>query len=169
MLVEGIILIQDQLKILKFMSEVTGKMDMTEFASNVEMTPQEVLEKIHELTESGLLQKIGRGYAITEKGKALLKASASVPENMQFRFYDGIDNPTDVSANSGLDFYEKIKTVNDSSIEFHLNRGDFENWIRSAVDDQALADDVAKMKQSGLNGANLREEIVKTFETRYSI
>jgi hypothetical protein len=88
---------------------------------------------------------------------------------MEFHFYNGIGQPTGLSAASIKNFYELIKKVDASSLEFHLYRGDFENWLRTAVNDARFADELADMKKSELKGENLRKEIAKAAESRYSI
>jgi DNA-binding Lrp family transcriptional regulator len=160
---------ENQMKILKFMSEVTGRTDMNEFARKIGLTPSQILEQIQELAKADFVKKVGSGYGITEKGKATLKAVAPVPANMAFHFYLEVDQPTSMSARTIKEFYQAIKQVPAASLEFHLYRGDFENWIRSTVNDPAFALEFAEMKKSELKGEPLRKEIAKATETRYGI
>lgn len=151
------------------MSEVTGRMDLSQFAKIVGLTPNQTREKVQELVKSGFVKKVSSGYGITEKGKNALKAIAAVAANMQFHFYKGIGQPTGLSAASIKNFYALVKKVDASSLEFHLYRGDFETWFRTAVNEATFADELADMKKSELKGENLRKEIVKAAESRYSI
>ncbi len=160
---------EEQLKTLRFMSEVTGRMDMNQFARIVGLTPSQTMEQVQELVKSGFVKKVGSGYGITEKGKNALKAITAVAAIMEFHFYNGIGQPTGLSAASIKNFYELIKKVDTSSLEFHLYRGDFENWLRTAVNDATFADELADMKKSDLKGEKLRKELAKAAETRYSI
>jgi len=162
-------LIENQLKILKFMSEVTGRMDINEFARKIGLTPNQTMEQVQELVKAGFVKKVGSGYGMTEKGKAALKAVAPVPANMEFHFYLGIGQPAGMSAASIKEFYDAVRKVDAASLEFHLYRGDFENWIRTVVNDATYADELAHMKKSELKGENLRKEIAKAAEARYSI
>ncbi len=160
---------EQRLNVLKAMSEVTGHMDMKHFAQTVGLTPSETIEQVQELVKAGFVKKSGSGYGITEKGKNALKAVTPVPENKEFQFYNGVDQPTGLCAVSVKEFYDSVKKVDAASLEFHFYRGDFENWIRTAIDDRTFADELAQMKKSELKGENLRKEIAKAIEERYSI
>lgn len=160
-------MMEERLKVLKVMNEAASRMDLNEFARMVELNPNQTIERLQELVKAGFVRKIGGGYGITEKGKAVLKAFAQVPEDMEFRFYVGIGQPADFAAKSLKDFYEVIKQVAVDSVEFHLYREDFENWVRSAFKEAAFASELADMKKAQLKGENLRKEIIKAIEARY--
>ena len=74
-----------------------------------------------------------------------------------------------VSAGTVKEFHALVSKLNIVSIEFHLARGDFENWFRTAVGDAALADELAKIKKTELTGEDLRKAIVKALEVKYSL
>jgi predicted transcriptional regulator len=160
---------EEKLKVLKVMSEVTGRVDLNDFAGKVGLTPEQVLHKITELAKTDLVRKVGNGYGITEKGRNALKAYVAVPENMEFHFYTGIAQPTNLSAKTLKEFCEQLKRVDIASIEFHLYREDFENWIRNATADQAYAEELSKIRNEKLNGEKLREKLLRITEARYSL
>jgi len=157
------------MKVLKIMSEITGRMDMNEFAAKAELTTSQTMERVQELAKNGFVKKVGSGYAMTEKGKNALKALAPVTGNMRFNFYVGIGQPANASAGSAKEFREVALKVNLASLEFHLHRGDFENWFRTSIKDTVFADTLANLKKSKLKGEELRESIRKALETRYSL
>jgi Mn-dependent DtxR family transcriptional regulator len=158
---------EERLKVLKVMSEVTGRLDLNEFARMVGLSPNQTIEQMQELLKADFVRKVGGGYGITEKGRAILKAFAPVPAGMEFHFYVAIGHPTSFAAKSLGDFYEIVKQVGLDSLEFHLYRGDFENWIRTALDDSAFAAELENMKSAKLTGETLRREILKVAEARY--
>jgi len=160
-------LIEERLKVLKVMSEIAGRLDLNEFARMVELTPNQTIEHMQKLLKADFVRKVGGGYGITETGRAILKAFTPVPAGMEFHFYMAIGQPTSFTAKSLVDFCEIVKQVAADSLEFHLYRGDFENWIRTALNDTALAEDLASMKEAKLTGENLRAEIIKAAEARY--
>jgi len=160
---------EDQLKVLKVMNEVTSRMDLNAFAQMVGLNPNQTIEHVKELVNAGLVRKIGGGYGITEKGKAILKAITPVSKDMAFHFYTDVGHPTGFSAESLKEFYEIIKRVTVESLEFHLYRGDFENWINAAFKDAALAGKLASLKNSGLKGEELKKEIVAAIAAAYSL
>lgn len=162
-------MIEEKLKVLKIMSEVTGRLDLNEFARMVGLTPNQTLEYMQELLKADFLKKVGGGYGITDTGKAVLKAFAPVPLGMEFHFYLAIGQPTSFAARSFLDFYGVVKQVDAVSLEFHLYRGDFENWMREALNDAVFAEELAKLKKPGLKGERLRKAIVKAVEAKYGL
>jgi hypothetical protein len=167
--VRGILLIEEKMKILKFMSEMTSRVDMNEFAKKMGLTSSQIMQNMQELSKEGLLKKVGGGFAITEKGKTALKVAAPIPGNMRFNFYIAIGQPTGMSAETIREFYDFVLKVDVASLEFHLGRGDFENWFRIAVGDAEFADELAKTKKTSLKGEDLRKAIAKAAEARYSL
>ncbi len=157
----------EQLKVLKAMSEVTKRVDMNAFSQMVGLKPTQTVERMQDLVNLGFIKKLGGGYGITEKGKTILKAIKPVPKYAAFHFYVGFGQPTGFSAESLKDFYEIIKRVPAKSLDFHLYRGDFENWIKTALHDSVLADEIANLKVELLKGEELRPEILKAIAQRY--
>jgi len=158
---------EEQLKVLKAMSEVTSRMDMNSFAQMVGLNPSQTVERMQDLAKSGFIRKVGAGYGITEKGKATLKAIIPVPKDTAFHFYTDFGQPTGFSAESLKDFYEIVKRVTAGSLDFHLYRGDFENWIKNALKDPVLADELVSLKKETLKGEELRQRILMSIATRY--
>ena len=160
-------MMEKQLKVLKVMSEVTSRIDMNAFARMVGLNPNQTIERMQELVNAGLVRKVGGGYGITEKGKAILQAFTPVPKDAAFHFYTAIGQPTGFSAESLKDFYEIVKRVAVESLEFHLYRGDFENWIKTVFKDAALADGLASLKSANVKGEDLRQGILKAIAAKY--
>lgn len=157
---EGYFLIEEETKILKLMSEITGHMDMTEFAKKTDLTHNQIVEHMQQLAKEGFLRKVGGGYALTEKAKKALKAAEAVQENLKFQFYVALGQPLNVSAGSIKEFFEAVATVDAASLEFHVGRDDFENWFRNAAGDAAFAEALAKLKNSNPRGEELRAAIL---------
>jgi len=165
---EGAFLIEEQMKILKFMSEATGRTEMNEFARKIGLTPSQAAEYVHELAKVGFVKKIGNGYSITEKGKAALKTLAPIQTEKRFYFYVGIDKLTGFSAGSIAEFYDLVSKVDAASLEFHLYREDFENWVRNVLNDESLADNIVCVRDSEVKGENLRKALLSALEERFS-
>jgi predicted transcriptional regulator len=160
---------EEQFKVLKALHEATSRMDLTMFAQKVNLNPNQTIQQIQELAKKGFLQRVGGGYGITEKGKAFLKAFTPVPKEMGFHFYYGINQPTDFTAQTLEEFYRFIKQVRVDSLEFHLYRGDFENWLKEAFKDPELANEIGGIKAAGLKGEDLRAELLKVLDAKYHI
>jgi len=164
---EAKILKEEQIRVLRAIKEATKSMDMKTFAQNVSLTPEEAVEQIQELAKNAFLRKIGKGYAISEKGKAAIKAFNRVPDDRRFLFYVGIGQPTGFNAKTVEEFYRLTKQVCVESIEFHLFRGDFERWINDVLEENEFAVEVGNLKNSQLKGETLRTALLNLFETKY--
>ncbi|RJS79766.1 hypothetical protein CW708_01680 [Candidatus Bathyarchaeota archaeon] len=135
-----------------------------------------VMMHIIGLTRMGYVQTPERGYySITEKGKRALgfpqingktaeKLLAYVPMDKAFHFYADVGKPLSVYATSLQDFCEKILKVDLASIEFHANRGDFENWF-NGLGDIELARKVFLLKGKA-SGEELRRILYETVKNR---
>ncbi len=166
---EVIFLIDEQIRILKYMSEMTGRIDMAEFAGKVGLSSGQIMQHMQYLAGEGYLKKVGGGFALTPKGKGVLKYEEILPENLKFNFYLAEGKPTGMLASSVKEFRENVLRVESGSLEFHLNRGDFENWFRSSIVDYPFADELAKIKKLNLSGEELRKAILKAVDLKYML
>jgi hypothetical protein len=89
----------------------------------------------------------------------------SVPPQNAFYFYRALGAPTGAAARNLTDFLGVINTIDITSLQFHLGRGDFENWIRM-LGDNTLAKQLAGLKEKKLRGEDLRLELVDTVKAR---
>ncbi len=160
---------EEQFKVLKTLSEATNRMDITMFAKKVDLDPNQTIHQIQELTKEGFLQKVGSGYGITDKGRAVLKAFNPVPEVMSFHFYQGMGQSLDLTALTLAEFYRIIDQVSVDSLEFHLYRGDFENWLNQACKEPGTAEEFGGLKTEGLKGEELRVQMLKLLNSKYGI
>ena len=160
---------EEQFKVLKALVEATSRMDINTFAQKVDLTSDQTIHVIQELAKEGFLQKVGGGYGITKRGKAALKAFMPVPKDMGFHFYYGINQPSDLNAESLEQFYKVIKQISTESLEFHLYRGDFENWLKEACKEPDLASEFEDVKAAGFKGEELRKELLKALDVKYGI
>jgi hypothetical protein len=160
---------EEHIKILKTMNEATNRMDLNMFAEAVDLTPNQALAEVQELAKEGFLRKVGGGFGLTEKGRIALKAFTTFSSETSFHFYVDIDKPLGFSAQSLAEFYRFTKQVIADSLEFHLYRGDFENWLKEVCRDSELAADVGNLKADELKGEALRNAMLKAIDSRYGI
>lgn len=160
---------EEQFRILKVMNEATNRMDINKFAEAVNLSPNQAIVKVQELANEGFLHKVGAGFGLTDKGKKSIKAFAVVSDELGFKFYVDVDKPLGFSANSLADFYRSVKKVASDSLEFHLYRGDFENWLREVLKNEDLAIAVGKLKADGLQDEDLRKGLLRAIETKYGV
>jgi predicted transcriptional regulator len=116
-------------------------------------------------------------YALTEKGKRALgipeitkeKAASIIayaPHDKAFNFYSTVGKPLSIHAHSLRDFANKLDRADIVSVEFHMKRGDFENWFRG-LGDEELAKKTALLKKKNLVGEDLRKQLHEISEQRY--
>ncbi len=115
-------------------------------------------------------------YEITNLGKQALglpkidRKQASIilgalPLEKAFHFHTEVGQYLGVYAVSLKDFVDKIQKIEPKSIGFHLNRGDFELWIRD-LGDLELSKKVGRVRKANLSGENLRKEFYETVKSR---
>jgi hypothetical protein len=56
--------------------------------------------------------------------------------------------------------------VDEKSLGFHLQRGDFEDWIRGVLKDEELAKQVKQLRAANLAGENLRDRLYSVVTAR---
>ena len=160
---------ETHIKILKTMNEATNRMDINMFAQAIDLTPNQAIAEVQELAKEGFLRKVGGGFGLTEKGRNALKAFTPFANEVGFHFYVGIDKPLGFSAESLTEFYRFIKQVTADSLEFHVYRGDFENWLREICRDSELATAVGNLKSEELKGEVLKNALLNAIDARYGI
>lgn len=88
-----------------------------------------------------------------------------VSEENAFFFYESVDAPIGMAARSLEEFVDLLKSVEPSSITFHMARADFENWLRM-LGDQTLAKQMASLQSRGLSANELRKRMILLIRLR---
>jgi hypothetical protein len=91
-----------------------------------------------------------------------------LPAGMGFTFSYEFARSSGLTVHSLNEFISALKSVDVSSIQFHVERGDFERWLRHVVGDDKLADQIAKINVSKkkLEGEALRNKVLAATERR---
>ena len=84
-----------------------------------------------------------------------------------FYFFTSIGNYTGESAASLEEFVKKTKELDTRSLEFHLYRGDFEEWVIKVLGDERLAEEIGNVRSLSLTGDALRSELYGVVSKRY--
>jgi len=137
----------------------------------------QVMMHIIGLTRMGYAEVRDKGYyIITWKGRKALgfpeidkeKAGeilAYLPVEKSFHFYVDIGKPLNIHAASLQDFCDKILRIDTGSIEFHINRGDFEAWFMD-LGDMELARKTLLVKEQKMFGEELRKKLYEIVKSR---
>jgi alpha-amylase len=91
-----------------------------------------------------------------------------LPAGMGFTFSYVFARSSGLTVNSLDEFYSALKTIKVSSIQYHMERGDFERWLSQVVGDNKLAAQIATVNSSKrkLKGEALRRKILAIFKRR---
>lgn len=84
-----------------------------------------------------------------------------------FYFFTSIGNFTGRSAASLEDFMKEIREIDAKSLEFHIQREDFEKWITDILRDTKLAKEIRNLRNQGLTGESLRNSLYSIVLKRY--
>ncbi|MFQ6080853.1 MAG: DUF5752 family protein [Candidatus Bathyarchaeia archaeon] len=90
-----------------------------------------------------------------------------LPREAAFYFFTSIGNYTGESAASLEEFVEKIKEFDTRSLEFHLYRGDFEEWVIKVLGDDRLSEEIKNVRSLSLTGNALRSKLYGIISKRY--
>jgi len=99
---------------------------------------------------------------IIEKRKNLL---SSVPFDSGFHFFIELGKYTGITANSIVEFAEKIQIIPIQSVTFHFRRQDFQKWFKNTIGDEELAKRIDQIKAESQD-ENLRKDLSKTVQNR---
>ena len=105
--------------------------------------------------------KKGRGLKVNADAARILR---TVRNDEAFHFYEAIGKPTEEMARSLSEFIEKTNSVKLESLLFHLQRKDFQNWIKKTLGDSKLARRIGRIPPT--YNDDLRIKIHTTVETR---
>jgi predicted transcriptional regulator len=149
----------------------------TEIAKEAGLSFPPVMMHILGLTKLGFTETQEKGtYVITEGGKKALglpevgKEKAAeilgyLSVEKSFHFHVDIGKPLNIYAASLGDFCDKILKVDVSSIDFHVNRGDFEAWF-AGLGDIELARKILLIREQKIAGEDLRKKLYQVVKNR---
>jgi hypothetical protein len=149
-----------------------------EIAKEVKKEFQPVNMHLLGLIKMGYVSLPEKGlFVMTEKGKRILglpettkEKAASIlsyaPHDKAFNFYMTVGKPLSLHSHSLRDFANKLDRADVASVEFHMQRGDFEAWFKG-IGDEELAKKVALLKKKNVVGEDLRMQLRGVVEQRY--
>lgn len=92
----------------------------------------------------------------------------TVTSEKAFYFYKGIGQPLGSVSKNLIEFAETVKEIDPSSVQFHLERGDFESWFRM-LGDVSLAGQVASLRGKSMPAEELRARVSSTVGSRVGL
>jgi len=125
------------------------------------------LERLHELAEgySALIQSIVAEGGQTPREiptRGAVPAMAAVSEDRAFHFWVS-GRYLGVKARTLREFSDTLHYVEADSLAYHLERGDFSNWLELELSLTALAGQVGQLRSNQLRGESLRSALLQLF------
>jgi hypothetical protein len=128
---------------------------------------EEVFDTLNSLKEElHRLRRIEQDYLkLKQTYEMLLKTCTNGPDkevteaSPGFYFYADEEKYTGYSAHNIEEFAEAIKNVSLQSIEFHLEREDFENWL-NYIDHKELAQQFKIARETIQTGDELKQNLI---------
>jgi alpha-amylase len=91
-----------------------------------------------------------------------------LPAGMGFKFSYDFIRSSGLVVQSLREFCSVLKTIDVSSVEYHVERGDFVRWLSQVVGDEELSNEVNRIGNTKrkLKGETLRKRILRVVEKR---
>ena len=84
-------------------------------------------------------------------------------------YFRGPRNKLHLRAQNLSIFVQIAEGIDDATWLFHLRRGDYSDWLRTAVKDESLADDVRHVEQdAAISPVESRRRIAHLIEEKYT-
>jgi hypothetical protein len=84
-------------------------------------------------------------------------------------YFKGPDGKLNLKAQNLMTFLQMADGVDDDTWQFHLERGDYSNWIRAELKDPNLADELTAIAEQALSAADSRAKVRVAVEKRYTL
>ena len=101
----------------------------------------------------------------TDLNAKIIEILRTVPNEKGFHFHTALNNFTRETATSLDTFENKLQIVPADAINFHLQRGDFQKWIKTTIGDDELAKRVSSIILK-LPAEDMRKELLAIVQTR---
>lgn len=95
----------------------------------------------------------------------MAKKLKTIPLEKGFHFYDGTDMPTELLATSLPELLECVEKASTQSLEFHLERGDFQKWL-TLLGEKRVIRQLNSLAKKGLKGEKLRARMTEILKSR---
>jgi hypothetical protein len=122
------------------------------------------------LSGDGQTQRLKIAPSHTERRRHTRKyAEGELPPERSF-YFRGPENKLKLRAHNLILFLQMADGVDDGSWSHHLKRGDYSEWIRNAIKDDELADQIRDIeKNDALSAAESLRLVREAVEKRYTL
>ena len=159
----------ETLKLVQALNDFDGPTNIGEIVARSGLSQGKVLGNLPKLCLAGIVDKRGKLYVLTKRGKAILEELEPVPGAKGFYFCYKEGDYTGQVVYSLKDFYQTVQKIDVTSLEFHLHREDFEKWVREVLHDDELANDITGLRGSNISGEPLRMKLSEIIGRNYKM
>lgn len=89
-----------------------------------------------------------------------------LPAERGFTFFFEFARPTNVTVHSMFEFAKAVGSTPIKSLQYHVERGDFESWVSQVLGDKKLAERIASVAKEKLVGEALRKKLASVANAR---
>jgi len=89
-----------------------------------------------------------------------------LPTDKGFTFFYEFARSTNVTTYDLFEFAKALKGVSIQSLQYHMERGDFERWLSQVLGDRKLAQRIGSIAKEKLVGETLRKRLVAVVDAR---
>ena len=128
---------------------------LKEFSQTIERMKEDKSEavEVKMVEEHEMLEKV------KEEGKEP-KKQIYLPVDRAFHFWTP-GKYLGIRARSYKEFVDSIHYIDPLSLEFHMSKGDFANWLEYELDHPKLAEKIRSIRNEGIKGEELRSRLVE--------
>ncbi len=84
-------------------------------------------------------------------------------------YFRGPDNQHNLAVDDLQHFVQLAQQVDEATWQYHLKRGDYSHWFRTAVQDEELAATSMRIEKQNVSPKDSRERILAAIRQRYTI
>ncbi|MGD6932790.1 MAG: hypothetical protein ACQCN5_01115 [Candidatus Bathyarchaeia archaeon] len=103
--------------------------------------------------------------AQNQSSNACTDILGTLPFEVGFHFCLEGGNYTGITATSIHEFTEKLQTIDQNSIDFHMKRKDFQKWIQNEFCDKELPKQIDQINEEKVAKEQLRQELLSTINS----
>jgi hypothetical protein len=159
----------ERLQIIGSLNTTDKPVSVSELVNISGLGRGKVLGHLPRLCLDGLVDKRAKRYALTHKGRLVIREIRPVSDHLSFRFFHSESVGTGLVAQSFIEFFKIVQKIDNASLEFHDQRGDFSKWFQEVYNDEELAATTAELTGMCYTGDVLRTELSERLKPTYNL
>ncbi len=84
-------------------------------------------------------------------------------------YFRGPENKLNLRIHNLTSFIQIARGIDDETWLFHLENHDYSNWMRNAIKDEELAEELSRAESESTDQGSSRSRIIKAIEAKYTV